>query len=114
MSEAFEKRLKQLFPESEYHYSFGKQLANGLKPDVYIRHPDGRQWAYEMVHGNSHPAHLNENHHRYQASGIRDIWILWDDLRPHIGVPLSMHQGIFMDLLPSGYTIAESKLTAPQ
>jgi hypothetical protein len=114
MSEAFEKRLKQLFPESEYHYSFGKQLANGLKPDVYIRHPDGRQWAYEMVHGNSHPAHLNKNHHRYLASGIQDIWILWDDLRPRIGVPLSMRQGVFMDLFPSDYTIAESKLTAPQ
>ena len=107
-------RLKQLFSDSEYCYSFGKQLANGLKPDVFLRHPDGRQWAYEMVHGNSRPAHLNENHHRYQESGIQDIWILWDDLRPRIGVSLSMQQGVFMDLVPSEYTIAESKLTAPQ
>lgn len=114
MSEAFEKRLKQLFSDSECCYSFGKQVANGLKPDVYLQHPDGRQWAYEMVHGNSRPAHLNENHRRYLEAGIQDIWILWDDLRPRIGVPLSMQQGVFMDLVPSEYTIAESKLTAPQ
>jgi hypothetical protein len=114
MREAFEKRLKQLFPESEYHYSFGKQLANGLKPDVYIRHPDGQQCVYEMVHGNRHPAHLNDNHHRYQASGIQDIWILWDDLRPRFGEPLSMQQGVFIDLISSEYLVVDTKLTSPQ
>jgi len=114
MAEAFEKRLRQLFPEPEHIYSLGKKVANGLKPDVYLLHPDGRQWAYEMVHCNHQPDHLNDNHSRYQGAGIQDIWILWDDLRPRIGAPLSMQQGVFMDLIPSQYAVAESRLTAPQ
>ena len=98
MAEAFAKRLCQLYPEAEY--SEGKKVRSvGLKPDVYVRHPDGRQWAFEMVHGNSHAGHLLENHKCYAQAGIQDVWILWDDLRPGAGRQVSIDQGVMPNTL---------------
>ena len=114
MCEAFTKRLQQLYPEPPAVYSGGRKIAMGLKPDVFIRHPDGRRWAYEMVHGNSHAAHLLDNHRRYHEAGIKDIWILWDDLRPSIGTPLSPQQGVILGVLPDQFLAQERNLTAPQ
>lgn len=100
MKEAFAKRLRQLYPEPPHEYSEGRKVKPvGLKPDVYVRHPDGRQWAFEMVHGNSHASHLLRNHERYAQAGIHDVWILWDDLRPRAGRQASADQGVMLGLL---------------
>ncbi len=112
MTEAFAKRLRQLYPEPLVTYSEGKKVSPpGLKPDIYVRHPDGRQWVFEMVHGNAHARHLLENHARYRDAGISDIWILWDDLRPGSRRKFSGDQGMMTTLLkePSVYP-----LTRPQ
>jgi len=51
------------------------------------------------VHGNSHAAHLSKNHERYAQAGVRDVWILWDDLRPRAGRQPSVDQGVMLNLL---------------
>lgn len=105
-------RLKQLYPEPSTVYSLGKVVQPvGLKPDIHLRHADGREWAFEMVHGNSHAAHLLENHRRYAEHGVSDTWILWDSLRPKAGPERPLEQGFLPSLL------SESKvypLTATQ
>lgn len=94
MSEAFALRLNTLFSESTIHQ--GKVIRPvGLKPDVYVAHPDGRQWAYEVVHLNKSLKEIQEKHHRYQAAGIRDYWILWDDPHP-TDTSFSMSQGVLL------------------
>lgn len=82
----------------------------GLKSDIYMRHPDGRQWVFVMVHGNRNPAHLTSNHLRYAQYGIHDTWILWDTLRPMAGTKQSLDQGLFADIMnrPKRY-----RLTGP-
>jgi hypothetical protein len=51
MLEAFQIRLSKLFPESRV--TLGKRIQSvGLKPDIFIEHPDGHKWAYEMIYGN--------------------------------------------------------------
>lgn len=93
MLEAFELRLRKQFPNSAI--SLGKKINPvGLKPDVYIEHPDGGKWVYEMVYRNGHAQHILDNHQRYKQAGIRDFWILWDTLAPVINPP-PKNQGIF-------------------
>jgi hypothetical protein len=100
MVEAFARRLRQLYPESATNYSEGKVVRPvGLKPDIYFKHPDGRQWAFEMVYGNSSAAKLTKNHLRYAEAGISDHWILWDELRPRSGPPASPDQGVIASTL---------------
>lgn len=100
MVEAFARRLRQLYPEPPAIYSEGKVVKPvGLKPDIYLRHSDGRQWAFEMVHGNRQAQHLLDNHRRYAEAGINDIWILWDELRPKAGPARSMDQGVISTAL---------------
>ena len=112
MVEAFTKRLRQLHPEPPAVYSFGSKVESvGLKPDIYVQHPDGRQWAFEMVHGNSSARHLLDNHRRYASHGIHDVWILWDSLRPKVGPDHPLEQGIMPALLPDAKVYP---LTAPQ
>ena len=83
MREAFSKRLHDLYPAPPHEYSEGGVVPSVcLKPDIYVKHPDGRQWAFEMVHHNQHSDHLLENHQQYAEAGIDDIWILWDAHRP--------------------------------
>ena len=66
MVEAFATRLRQFFPEPPTAYSLGSKVTPpGLKPDIYARHADGRQWAFEMVHGNAKASHLLRNHTHY-------------------------------------------------
>jgi len=77
MLEALEIRLRKLFPGSEV--TLGKKIQSiGLKPDIYIEHPDGRKWAYEMIFGNKSAEHTLDNHKRYKNAGTHDFWILWD------------------------------------
>jgi hypothetical protein len=100
MVEAFVRRLKQLYPEPPAAYSLGKQVTPpGLKPDIYVQHPDGRQWAFEMVHGNSNADHLLDNHARYAEASISDHWILWDDLQPKSGREFVAEQGVMPTVL---------------
>lgn len=96
MSEAFAKRLHQLYPDV-IAYSEGKKVQPaGLKPDIYLQHSDGRQWVFEMVHRNSHAKHLLENHQRYLKAGMNDVWILWEDLEPRSGSKSSLDQGVLL------------------
>jgi hypothetical protein len=112
MSEAFAKRLRQLYPEPPTLYLEGRVIKPaGLKPDIYVQHPDGRQWVFEMVHGNSSAQHLLKNHSRYMEHGIRDIWILWDSIRPTAGHERPLNQGVMPALLPEEKVYP---LTAPQ
>lgn len=110
MGEAFAKRLRQLYPTALF--SEGKKVKPvNLKPDIFIQHSDGRQWAFEMVYGNHHTQHLLDNHQRYAATNVNDVWILWDELRPRTGTMPSLDQGV-MDAaldMPATYP-----LTAPQ
>ena len=100
MKEAFAKRLRQLYPEPPHEYSEGSVVKPvGLKPDVYVRHPDGWQWVFEMVHHNRHASHLLRNHERYARAGIHDVWILWDDLRPKARCRASADYGVMLGLL---------------
>lgn len=95
MVEAFTRRLQQLYPDPGTEYSFGRVVTPpGLKPDVYVHHSDGRQWAFEMVHGNKHADHLIENHARYSETDIVDHWILWEELAPRSGKEAVPEQGI--------------------
>lgn len=106
MLEAFELRLRKQFPDSTI--SLGKKVKPvGLKPDVYIEHPDGRKWVYEMVYRNGHAQHILDNHQRYKQAGIRDFWILWDTLAPATDPP-PKHQGIFSEFTS---TLKQAKAT---
>jgi len=112
MVEAFAKRLRQLYPEPPHVFSEGRRIKPvDLKPDVYVRHPDGRQWAFEMVYGNSHAEHLLGNHERYVEAGIHDIWVFWDDLTPKSGAQPSLDQGLMLPLLGEERIY---RLTSPQ
>ena len=70
----------------------------GLKPDIYVEHPDGRLWAFEMIYRNAHAQHTLENHERYGDAGVRNFWILWDTLAPAVTRPHS-DQGVLTDYL---------------
>ena len=95
MLEAFELRLRKQFPNSVI--SLGKKIKLvGLKPDVYIEHPDGSKWVYEMVYRNGHAQHILDNHQRYKQAGILDFWILWDTLAP-VAPPFPKKQGVFSE-----------------
>lgn len=108
MAEAFVCRLKQLYPNAEYRE--GKVIRPvGLKPDVYVRHPDGREWVYEMVHGNRQAEHMLQNHHRYQQANIQDYWILWDELFPKAGKKFSDSQGLLASLLTNRVSVHLTK-----
>ncbi|MBN1921821.1 MAG: hypothetical protein JW892_11285, partial [Anaerolineae bacterium] len=112
MVEAFDIRLRQLYPEPSTTYSEGKKITPpGLKPDIFVEHPDGRKWAFEMVHGNQSAAHLLENHVRYRDAGICDHWILWDELEPKTSETSNFNQGVFPGLQEEQ---REYRLTAPQ
>lgn len=92
MLEAFEICLRKLFPESRV--TLGRRVQPiGLKPDIYIEHPDGRKWAYEMIYGNKSSEHTLDNHGLYRNAGIHDYWILWDSLAPSSD-PLPTDQGV--------------------
>ncbi len=79
--EALNLRVGQLYPEAER--SLGKRhQTSGLKPDLLVKHPDGRTWAFEIVFGNHSPRHLRENHTRYAAAGVSDYWLVWEKLGP--------------------------------
>lgn len=97
MFEALEFRLRKLFPESKV--TLGKKIQPvGLKPDIYIEHPDGRKWVYEVVYGNGNAQHILDNHQRFRAAGIHDFWILWDTLGPRTE-PLPTDQGVLEQLV---------------
>lgn len=52
--EALNLRVGQLYPEAER--SLGKRhQTSGLKPDLLVKHLDGRTWAFEIVFGNHSP-----------------------------------------------------------
>jgi hypothetical protein len=81
MAEAFAFRLRKLYPDCEIR--LGEKIKPvDLKPDVYIEHPDGRKWAYEVIYKNSHAQHILGNHRRYKEAGIQDFWISWDASKP--------------------------------
>ncbi len=115
MVEAFGKRLRQLYPEPPTVYSEGKKLLSPpLKPDVYIRHPDGRQWVFEMVYGNQQASLLAEHHQAYARENIQDVWILWETLEPkkrRKRKKTSLKQGIMPSLIQER---AIYRLNAPQ
>jgi len=79
--EALALRLRQLYPAATVTCGT-KHRASGRKPDIWIGHPDGREWAYEIVYGNRGIAHLRETHLRYAQAGVQDHWILWQGLQP--------------------------------
>lgn len=111
MAEAFVRRLQQLFPGAKF--SEGKVVKSvGLKPDVYLGHKDGRQWAFEMVFKNGQASHLLNNHERYARAGIQDYWIFWKslDLKSKSKRKTSLDQGMMSEFLdaPKIY-----KLTQP-
>lgn len=104
------KKLRELYPEG--NFSFGKRVKDiRLKPDIFIEFLDGKRWAFEVVHGNRKAYKLQKNHEIYQKANITDNWILWDDLRPKIGKPISNNQGIFATALSD---TANYQLNAPQ
>ena len=79
--EALNLRVGQIYPEAER--SLGKRhQASGLKPDLLVKHTDGRTWAFEIVFGNHSPSHLRDNHTRYAAAGVSDHWLVWEKLGP--------------------------------
>ena len=115
MVDAFSKRLRDLYPEPAHKYSdlFGSVVKPvSLKPDVYIKHPDGREWAFEMVHHNRHVDHLLKNHQRYVKAGIYDTWILWDDLRPKTGYEPSPDQGLLLPFVDVSTRLPANQATA--
>jgi hypothetical protein len=108
MFEAFELRLRTCFPGSKI--TLGKKIQPvGLKPDIYVEHPDGRRWAFEMIYRNAHARHLLENHERYDSAGIRDFWILWDTLAPAVSRPPA-DQGVLTDYLHTRKRAKNTKL----
>jgi hypothetical protein len=112
MKEALLKRLRQLYPEPPCRYLEERLVRPpGLRPDIFVQHPDGKKWAFEMVHRNSQATHLLENHRRYLEAGIQDIWILWQDLEPSAGRPRSIDQGVMPRFLSEQRLY---KLGAPQ
>ncbi len=112
MVEAFAKRLQQLYPDPPTRYSLGRKVTPpGLKPDVYVEHPDGRKWAFEMVHGNRSPEHMLDNHARYAEAGISDHWILWEILSPAPPNKRTPEQGVITGLVAGKATY---RLTRPQ
>lgn len=108
MFEALEMRLRKLFPESKL--TLGKRIQSvGLKPDIYIEHPDGRKWAYEMIYGNKSSEHTSDNHRRYRNAGIRDYWILWDSLAPSSNA-LPTDQGVLEQFVEAKKRTKATKL----
>lgn len=114
MREAFVLRLRQLYPDPAVKYQEEKEycIVNVVrKPDVLIIHPNGNRWVYEMVHGNSHPAHLAENHALYAEAGIQDHWVLWETLQPFTKAkPVPNNQHVLSNI---GWERKKYKLSAP-
>jgi hypothetical protein len=115
MREAFVLRLKQLFPEPLARYREEREwpLGNRVrKPDVLLIHPDGKQWVFEMVHGNHHIGHMVESHQIYANAGIQDHWILWETLSPSTKAKdAPLHQRIMPNI---GWEWKKYRLTVPQ
>lgn len=108
MVKAFALRLRRLFPDAII--TLGKKVEPvSLKPDVYIKHPDGRQWVYEMVKGNQSREHIQKNHERYSQHAIRDFWILWEELTP-TQTPADINQGVFSAFLDTTRQIEPNAL----
>lgn len=77
--------LQQAYPTAEF--SFGTVISGlGLKPDIFVSHPDGRRWAYEIIHKNADVARIQAKQQQYEHSGVSIYWILWETLAP--GKPL--------------------------
>ena len=94
MKAAFKMRLDQLFPDAVI-LKDRPVSSLPIRPDVYVRHKDGRRWAYEMVHGNTR--HLLEKQAEYIERGVSAVWILWCELRPRAGRKyISPDQGILI------------------
>jgi hypothetical protein len=94
MKSAFVMRLRHLYPDANVKND--RPIHNiPVRPDVYVRHKDRQQWAFEMVHTNT--KNLAEKQSTYSEYGINTIWILWDELRPKAGRKyISPHQGILI------------------
>lgn len=54
----------------------------GLKPDIFVAHPDGRRWAYEIINKNRAATKLIEKHQHYLEAGVSVYWVLWETLAP--------------------------------
>lgn len=73
--------LRQAFPRA--NFTFGTVVSDlGLKPDIFVSHPDGRRWAYEMVNKNAAADEIKSKHQKYLAAGVSAYWILWENLAP--------------------------------
>lgn len=78
---AISRCLRLVYPEIEL--TQGRLIPDlNLKPDIYVVHPDGRRWAYEVVNKNAGIAKIEENHQTYAQAGVRDYWILWEARGP--------------------------------
>jgi hypothetical protein len=76
--------LRQAYPVAEF--SFGTKIDLGLKPDLFVVHPDGRRWAYEMINKHAEVGHVELKHRQYEQAGVQVYWLLWEKLAP--GKPL--------------------------
>lgn len=72
--------LRQTYPSAKF--SFGTKIDLGLKPDLFVVHPDGRRWAYEMINKHAEIGHVELKHQQYERAGVQVYWLLWEDLAP--------------------------------
>lgn len=63
--------------------TLGTKIADlKLKPDVFIDHCNGKQWAYEVVNKNAAVDKIVSKHKQYQTAGVYDYWIVSETLSP--------------------------------
>jgi len=53
-----------------------------LKPDIFVDHPNGRRWAYEVVNKNIDTRTIKAKYQKFAQADVQPYWILWQTLGP--------------------------------
>ncbi len=73
LSKTLEHKIKMI--DIEYYIAETNQIA-----DVYIEFTNGSRWAIEYQRSNMSPEHLKQRRSLYKKLGIRDIWIVGENV----------------------------------
>ncbi|HCI80872.1 MAG TPA: hypothetical protein DHW02_14415, partial [Ktedonobacter sp.] len=72
--------LREQFPQA--HVTLEERLPEPNRiADIFVMHPDTRQWAIEFQCAPLHYAEWRHRHEAYRKANIKDIWIVGDNRR---------------------------------
>lgn len=75
--------LQSLYPDSKVHFEWKIEETN-QRSDVIVIHENGERWAFEFQCSPIPERVWNERHSLYEQAGVRDIWIMSNNLNKYI------------------------------